>query len=298
MPTITGGLSMISQMLPNLPPSERKIAEYIIKNPKEAITCTANELGKRSSTSGAAVIRLCKSLGLKGFQELKLKIAGDLQKPFEEGYRDITPFETQESIIQKMTNNNIQTLRDTVEVLHPDELRKAVDALIQANTIHFFGIGASSIIAKDAQQKFLRINKNATAFTDTHLLATLIGNAKKDDVVFGISFSGETIEVANLLELAKQKGVKTISLTRYGISPVTEQADIRLYTSYSKEAVFRSGATSSRIAQLHVIDILFMCVATQAYEETIKSIDRTRDAIEFFKEKQYRKRVKTIQEES
>ncbi len=284
MSNMTGGLVMLNEMLPQLPPSEKKIASYILEHPQEALSLTASELGKRSATSSAAVIRLCKSLELKGLQDLKLRIAGDLQKKKTEGVRDIEPNESPISIIEKMTNNSIQTIGETAELLSIDELTKAVEILKKARTIHFFGLGASHIIAQDAQQKFLRINKFATAFTDMHLVATLIANAHEDDVIVGISFSGQTFEVAKILELANRKGVNTISLTKYGASVVSEQADIRLYTSTTLEPTFRSAATSSRIAQLHVIDILFMCVASQAYEKTVTYLDETREAVGFLRE--------------
>lgn len=287
MSSLTGGLTMLTEMLNKLPPSEMKLASYIINNPKEAITCTANELGEKSSTSGAAVIRLCKSLGLKGFQDLKLRVAGDLQKSKEDdvGYRDIRPLEKNEKVIEKMTNNSIQALRETSEILNLEELTKAVEALSKASVIHFFGVGASSIIATDAQQKFLRIHKNATAFADIHMVAMQVGNVQPGDVIVGISFSGETAEIIKILELANKRGATTISLTSFGANPVSDRADIKLCTSSSVEALFRSGATSSRLAQLHVIDILFMCVATQSYEESIQYIDQTRDAIDFITEK-------------
>ncbi len=272
-------------MLPLLPPSERKIAYYIIENPQEAISLTAIELGKRSSTSGAAVIRLCKSLNLKGFQDLKLRIAGDLQKTDEKGFRDIEPNEPLLSVIDKMTNNSVQTIRETAELLNTDELQSAVEVLRHARRIYFIGVGASSIISQDAQQKFLRIDKVAYTFADIHMAATQVANAGEEDVVVGISFSGETLEVAKVLRLAKQKKSKTISLTKYGSSIVTDQADIKLYTSATKEPAFRSGATSSRIAQLHVIDILFMCVASLQYDETVKHLDATRDAVTFLTQK-------------
>lgn len=277
-----GGLAMLSQMLPKLSPSERKIASYLLQNPSESVSLTANELGQISLTSSATVIRLCKSLDLKGFQELKLRIAGDVQKSNNLATRDIEPNESTFTIIEKMTNNSMQILKETAELINPNELTKAVDALLEAKNIHFFGVGASSIIAQDAQQKFLRINKNATSFSDTHMAATLVANAQLTDVVVGISFSGETLEVSKIIELAKKQGVKTISLTKYGALLVNSLADIRLYTSAASEPAFRSGATASRIAQLHVIDILFMCVASQRYDETINYLDRTREAINFF----------------
>lgn len=289
MTIATGGLVMLSEMLPKLPPSERKIASYILSKPEESISLTAKELGKRSETSSAAVIRLCKSLDLSGFQDLKLRIAGDLQKKDKPAFRDIEPDEPAFSIIEKVTTNTIQTIQETSELLSTQELARAVDAIRKAPAVHFFGVGASGIIAQDAQQKFLRINKSATAFTDLHVAGILVANAGKDDVVFGISFSGQTAEVAKLLELAAKKGVTTISLTRYGSSQVTEQADIRLYTSATREPSFRSGATASRIAQLHVIDILFMSVASQQYSDTVARIDETREAVNFLRGARHRK---------
>lgn len=281
MSSMNGGLVMLREMLTQLPPSEKKIAAYIINHPREALSLTAKEIGHQSSTSSAAVIRLCKSLNLKGLQELKLRVAGDLHKTTDHDYRDIEPDEALESIIDKMTSNSIKTIGETAEMLYIDELEKAVDLLKNAETVHFIGLGASHIIAQDAQQKFLRIDKTAYAFSDMHLAATLIANASKDDVVVAISFSGQTPEVAKVLEFAKQKGVHTISLTRYGNSIVASHADIKLYTSATREPTFRSGATSSRIGQLQVIDILFMGVASAQYDQTVQHLDATRDAVGF-----------------
>lgn len=280
--TTTGGIIILKEMLPKLPPSEKKIASYIIERPQEAISLTANELGKRSSTSGAAVIRLCKSLDLKGFQDLKIRIAGDLQKSDDFiGYQDIKPNESATSIIKKMTDNTTQTIRETAELLNINELQKAVDILLKSRRIHFIGVGASSIAAEDAQQKFQRIDKSAHAFKDMHMAATYVANASEEDVVVGISFSGETPEIAKLLHLANENNAHTISMTKYGKLPVSEEADINLFTSATSEPTFRSGATLSRIAQLQVIDILFMCVASTQYEDTVKHLGATRDAVDY-----------------
>lgn len=282
----TGGLRIIHALLPQLPASEKKIAEYILAQPEAVMDYTAGELGSLAGASGAAVIRLCKSLGVKGFQDLKVRIAGDLSTKVEQGYRDITPHDTIQSIVKKTTINSVQSISDTSELLQHEEIERAVSALSKARTIHFFGVGASHIIAMDAQQKFLRVNKGATAFTDVHIVATLIANAGADDVVVGISFSGETSEVINILSLAKKRGLTTISLTKQGLSSVSALTDISLHTSYTREAPFRSAATSSRLAQLYVIDTLFLAMASTKYDETVGYIDRTRRAIQFLKDKQ------------
>lgn len=285
MSHIKGGLIALKEMVHSLPPSEKKIANYILKNPEEAILLTAMALGEKSKTSSAAVMRLCKSLGFSGFQELKIRVAGDLQnKSSTLGYRDIEPNESYHDIIDKVTTNTMQTLKETADIMNVSEMKKAVHTLMKARSIVLIGFGASTIAARDAEQKFTRIDKNATFYSDVHMAATAIATKGKEDVIIGISFSGQTEEVVKLLKLAKGKQSKIISITKYGQLPITNIADINLYTSTSKEATFRSGATSSRIAQLHMIDILFMCLASEEYESTIKYLDETREAITFLNE--------------
>ncbi|MBP1948040.1 MurR/RpiR family transcriptional regulator [Virgibacillus litoralis] len=284
MSHVKGGLVILKEMVNSLPPSEKKIAEYILNNPEESILLTALMLGEKSQTSSAAVIRLCKSLGFNGFQELKIRVAGDLQAGSVKGYRDIERNEGFKDIIDKVTSNTIQTLKETVDIMSEKNLKKAVTALSNAKSIVFIGFGASYIAAKDAEQKFIRIDKNAQSFSDVHMAATAIANKGPDDVVVGISFSGSTKEVSKLLDLAQHKRSTTISITKYGNSLVSKFSDIQLHTSAAKEATFRSGATSSRIAQLHLIDILLMCLASEDYEETIHHLDETREAVSFLRE--------------
>ncbi|SFJ67407.1 MurR/RpiR family transcriptional regulator [Thermoflavimicrobium dichotomicum] len=280
----SGVLQRIESILSHLPSSEQKIAQYILDHPNEVIHLTAAQIGQVTQTSGAAVVRLCKSLKLNGLQDLKMRLAGDLVKPVKSGYRDVDLKEPVESIISKVTDNHIQCLKDTMEILDVDALKKAVTYLLEAKSIYLFGIGASGIIAQDAQHKFLRVNKNATAFSDVHVNAMILANALPTDVFFAISYSGETKEVVDLIALAKKYGLRTISLSKFGHHAVDEYSDVSLKISSSYEAKLRSAATVSRLAQLYVIDILFLSMASQEYEKTMQYIDSTRQAIQMIKD--------------
>lgn len=275
---ISGGLTIIKSMYDSLPPAEKKVAECIMNNPQQVVGCTVAELAKMSGTSDAAVIRLCKSLDFKGFSELKLRIAGDLQKPPEEQYFDIQPDEEVDELVDKISSNNIKAIRETMAVLNRGEIKRAVEAMKQSRHILFYGVGASYIIALDAQQKFMRINKNCSAYPDYHIAAVAAANATEHDVVFGISYSGETKEVAEVLQLAKNNAATIITLTKIGKPTISDLADIRLFTPASIESELRSAATASRIAQLNIIDILFHAVASDMYPEAITYLKRTREA--------------------
>lgn len=279
MSGLYGGLAILKEKVSILPDSERKAAMYILENPGEVIQLTVGELAEKSQTSKAAIIRMCRSLELKGFQDLRLRIAGDITSVGEEQSRDIRPNEATDSIIQKMTGNSVLAVRNTAAILDKSEVEKAAALMGEARSIRFFGIGSSMIIAKDAAQKLQRIKKNATAAADLHELAVQVATMEKYDVLFVVSFSGETKECQQALELGKEYGVKTISLTGSGSNSVSNIANIKLFVSPTKEAMLRSGATSSRIAMLHAMDILFMVIATRDYENIIQHIDETRAAI-------------------
>lgn len=286
MTHVKGGLTALREILESLPISERKVAKYILDDTDKAVLLTAKELGEKSQTSSTAVMRLCKSLGFSGLQELKVRVAADIQTNLDmTGYLDILPNEPYSDIINKMTANTIHTLKETADMMLISDIKAAVDSLRKATSVIFIGFGASFIAAQDGEQKLTRINKRVNCYPDVHMAATAIATKKATDVIVGISFTGETNEVIQLMQLAKARQVQTISITKYGHSTVAGLSDIRLYTSASKEATFRSGATSSRIGQLHMVDILYTCLVSTEYEQTIKKLDKTKQAIDFIQMK-------------
>src|SRR5690606_39049561 len=128
------------------------------------------------------------------------------------------------------TTNSMQAIKETASILNREELKKAVNIIRKARKIIFIGVGASGIVAQDAQQKFLRIDKNVYAFTDIHMAANQIANAGEQDVVIDISYSGDTMEIVRMLQLSKQRKIPTIGLIKYVNSKVAEEADIILFT--------------------------------------------------------------------
>ncbi|TCZ77411.1 MurR/RpiR family transcriptional regulator [Paenibacillus albiflavus] len=280
---MSGGLVRLREILDELTLSERKVAEYILNHPDEMIGMSVAQLAQQSGGSQAAVIRLCKSLGLKGYQELMIKVAVDLQKDVgSDSYQEFHPNDTIEQIIQSVSNNNIQSIRDTAKIIDPIRIQKAVNAIIQAKRIYFYGQGASNLIAIDAQHKFLRINKTCFAFADADLQVTSSVMLTPEDVAITVSYSGETPYMIECIKRANTSGATTISLTKYGNTTISQLADIPLYST-STENEIRSGATSSRITQLNIIDILYLGVASKQYSASLEYLEKSRDIIKKMK---------------
>ncbi|GAA3409021.1 MurR/RpiR family transcriptional regulator [Paenibacillus hodogayensis] len=277
---MNGGLVRIREMVQHVTPSERIIAEYILAHPEEMAHMSVADLAERSGGSQAAIIRLCKSLGLKSYMELKMKVVGDLQTavPESDEYREFSPNDPIEAIVQNVSHNNMQSIRDTMKILDIGHLQRAVEALGKASRIFFYGTGASNLIAQDAQQKFLRINKPSFTFTDPTVQLTAAVTAREDDVAVGISYSGETKPVIQSLLYANEAGATTISITKYGNTTLSEVAGIPLYIAATENEI-RSGAMASRITQLNLIDILYLSVASSNYGEAVEYLQRSRKVL-------------------
>lgn len=276
---MNGGLVSLKAMLDELKPSERKAAQFILDHPEEVVKLSVQKLAELSEVSDATVIRLARSLNMSGYQELKLRIAGDLTiGNNQEKYQEIGMDGSISSIIHSVSSNNMQSIQDTVSVLSPESVAEAAEALLKARKIDIYGVGASAVIGYDLRQKLHRINLWCEAYSDFHAQLTSAVNLSEQDVVFGISYSGQTEDIIQSIMEAKEQGAKVITLTKFGSNPVSELADIRLFTS-SVEKSIRTGAMASRIAQLNVIDIVFIAMASQRQDQVVPLLDKTRQAV-------------------
>ncbi|MGL4521011.1 MAG: MurR/RpiR family transcriptional regulator [Bacilli bacterium] len=278
-------ISRINGTISDLPISERRVAEYILSSPNDINKMTVHEVAEKSGSSSASVVRFCRSIGLSGFPDLKIRLSVDSVKPRSQGYFDVEKNEQAESVIDKLLSNTVEALRNTADYLNENVIQETVQLLDNAPIIYVYGVGASSIVAEDFAQKWMRLGKHVYHISDAHVLAMALSTAQENAVFFGISYSGETREVIELMQLAKEYGLKTIGLSRMGDNTVTQIADVSLHTTRAPEAEFRSAATSSRLAQLFIVDVLFYTYASSHYDFAMQQFAKSRQAIDVLKKK-------------
>lgn len=266
-------LHAISSHLEILPPQERRLGEYILEHSPEVIHLGITELANTCGISPSTVTRFCKTFHFRGFPDFKMKLAGELahQTP-EAQYQDIIAGNDLHKIVQAMEANHVASITDTTRLLDMNTLQRAIHALCQAGRVDLYGVATSSIIAQDFYQKLIRIGKNSTAFSDSHMQITSASGLRPGDVALAISYSGETPETIDALRCAKDSGAITISLTQYSSNTLASMADISLFSSSLEEGM-RRGDMASRIAQLHVVDILFTGMVSTEFEDFIPRLE-------------------------
>lgn len=270
--------SRIQEKLESLSKMERKTAECMAENQDKLIYASITELAELAGTSEATVTRVCTKLGYSGFQALKVSVARELVSQQEKIHEDLKADSPPEMIIDKIFSSAIHTLTMTRKALDGKAVAGSIDALCRARRIVIVGNGNSGAIALDAQHKFLRIGLDASAYTDDHMQMIAVVSMTKEDVLIAISHSGSSRDVAEAMQLAKEKGATVISITNNGISPVSKLADIRLYT-YSQETKYRTYAISSRMAELTIIDTLYTGVSLRLGDKAIQNFEALEKAL-------------------
>ncbi|MDR4945617.1 MurR/RpiR family transcriptional regulator [Neobacillus cucumis] len=268
----------IRSYYPRFSEKEKQIADYILKNPEKIVHGTINEVAEDLGVADATVFRFCKRIGFKGYQAMKIALASETIIPRKEIHEEITEEDNEQEITEKVFKSNIQTMENTLQLLDRVTIKKAVELISTADKVHFFGTGGSSIIAMDAFHKFVRTGVKAYAFTDSHFQLMAASQLTPRDLAVVISHSGTNSDTINILNVALENGAKTIGITSFPKSPISQKADVVLLTS-SEETKYRSEALASRIAQLSIIDVLYVNIMIKNKEVSQESLEKVRKAI-------------------
>ncbi|MCC0630658.1 MurR/RpiR family transcriptional regulator [Clostridioides sp. ES-S-0108-01] len=271
----------LKQIYEDLTEVDKKIADYILDNTETISKLSVSELASNSKTSTASIVRFSRKMGYSGFGDLKIEIAKDLiGKENDYTYVDENYDCNIDSVINKITNKNIETINQTRLLNEKDIIKEAVEQIIKAKNIYIFGVGGSALVALDLQMKLLRINKQAFTSLDSHTQLMVSSNVEKEDIAIAISYSGESKEVIKSIENAKLKGCKVICITKYSDNHLSKISDLKLVVP-NIEKRLREGAISSRIAMLTLIDIIYISIIQENLNEAEQKLLETRRILDY-----------------
>ncbi|GAA4607165.1 MurR/RpiR family transcriptional regulator [Actinoallomurus liliacearum] len=273
----------VRSLLPSLPPAEARVAQRVIDDPEAVANSTITELAQACGTSETTVIRFCRAIGFAGYPELRLTLATEAGRAQGvTGGRvvgsDISTDDTLQQVVEKISFADARAVEETANQLDIEALERVVAAIVDARRVDIYGVGASAFVALDFQQKLHRIGRTSYGWSDAHIMLTSAAVLEPGDVAVGISHTGTTVDTIDALNVAKRRGATTVALTNFPRSPIAEVADYVLTTA-ARETTFRSGATASRLAQLTVVDCIFVGVAQRTYEPTRQALEATREAV-------------------
>ena len=251
--------------------AERKVADFVLAQHTQVQFMSITQLADECGTAEATISRFCRSLKLKGFNAFKIELARHSVSGHQ---RQEHPTDTLQGRSLEVGRLATEAVHQTIELVEPRQVEKAVELIENAPHVMCIGSGGSMLMAQECAHLFSTVTGKFYPVSDSHMQMSAAATMRTDDIIILFSYSGATTGGLQILELAKERGIRTILVTRFNKSPAAKLADV-VQRCGSNEGPFQFGSVPAKVAQLVVVDVLF-----QEYyfrnrdkcEETIQNI--------------------------
>lgn len=236
--------------------AEKRVADYILQYPQKVLFQSITELAEACGVGDTSVFRFCRTMGVQGYQEFKMRLSlsmHELPSPDEQAQAEGASLS---ELVNHTLKRHVDALQETAALVEPTVLNEAVDVLVQAKRIVFFGVGASLTCAMKAANKFMRIEPKVSCQMDAHNQAMQAATLEKGDAAVVISYSGSTRDTLAVARLAKESGAKIVGITRFVKSPLSAYTDFVLLCATNEDPL-QGGSVGADICQSFLIDLLY-----------------------------------------
>lgn len=264
----------IRSRVSSLVPSERRVAQQILADPEAVMYQSVTQLATASQVGISTVVRFCQTVGLSGFQDLKLALARETVPGLRQIQGDVEDGDDAPEVLAKVLHAGSEALADAVRTISAPEFTDLVDMVSSAERVLFAAVGTSAPLAMDASYRLTTLGLQALAPSDVHVQHVTASKLTESDLCLAVSHTGSTHETLATVGEARRVGARTAALTSFDRSPLTELVDV-VVVAGSRETAFRVEAMASRLVHLTVLDALFVAVALKDPEAAQTALEST-----------------------
>jgi len=263
----SGALIRLRGVYPSLKTALQKVANLILRQPEMAIYASVNEVAAAAQVSEATVMRFCRTLGFKGFQDFKIALARELVMPPTKMQEEAGAGDDPAALVRGIFKLNASALEDTLEVLDLSQLQQAVQIFLTCRRLVIIGVNGSASAAQYAGLRFTPLGLDVHYFTESYQMLSAAAMLTGEDALLAISHSGSTREILDTVRVAKDNGARVIAITSNSLAPLTRIADLVLITS-GRELTFPRAGLASFLCQVTLSDSLFALLQQARPDET------------------------------
>lgn len=274
-------LQVLEEKMEDFTLAQRKVADYVLKNPAEVAFLTTEQLASNIGVSVASIMRLAYAVGYSGYAQFQKDLQEMLRK-------QVAPPNRLEENIKKIDKNKlliacaeiqIANINKTVTFLTDEAIDKALSLVFNAKRLYVIGVRGSHTIAHYLYEGMNRLGVDCQLLIpDTGRLQSVLAKMSPDDLVIAISLPRYARRTLEIVRVAKSKGAKLLSITDGYSSPLALVSDAFLPCAFES-----AGFHNSEIGALFVADFLVTSVAVkdmklakqhlEEIERVISSID-------------------------
>lgn len=218
----------IGDIAANGPKALAKFAQWTLDNYPEVAFHSVRGLAQMAGVNSNTVIRLAKSLGYAGYDDLRQDVQNTLRQTDPVSYSDragALRMRPSQDIFADFLESYQKNSSQLFEPASLDIIQASAKTLAQAPQVYTVGVRSCysvahylSYVGSMAFPSFQRAPSEPGAIMDQ------LSRATSQDVLVAISFSYYSTEVIRACEIAKTKGMKIIALTDKFSSPLAQSA--------------------------------------------------------------------------
>ncbi|WP_251867790.1 MurR/RpiR family transcriptional regulator [Enterococcus malodoratus] len=265
--------------------TEKRIADYILRNLTTIPAINVADLAKDTYTSHSSVIRLAKKMGYEGFRDFRVAVS---EVAHSELYRSNPvdanfPFLQQDStkeIAKKIADLTINTVQRTYAQLDDTVLDETANLLAKAERIFLFAQGDSQIRARSFQNKLVKINKFliiADEYADEDWNAASL--TSKDCAIF-ITYRARVPQYERMLKHFMNENISSILLTGNSRSNLIPLATQSLVFTQEEMDFLKVSTFSSQVAFEYILDTLFSLLYAKEFQRNLADLKQKNEWIE------------------
>lgn len=272
-------LLRIKNKYDSLPHALRKIADFLLEHHSDAAYMGITELASKSGVSEGTVTNFVRAMGYTGYHEFRICMARSGESVQDEPilYGEISLNDEPPVLIEKVFRNNMDAISKTLKIADPAAMDRVAGWIARAKRVDFYGQSSSALVAMNTANRLLRTGVRAYVSDDPHMQISSAALLGEGDVAIGISNTGRSPEIARALRLARDGGAHTVCITSHDDSPVADNAEVKLFTAVNRREMIED--LPSRIAQISLLDALYVCVTAKTKRKSMKNLHLVLDAL-------------------
>jgi RpiR family carbohydrate utilization transcriptional regulator len=271
-------LDRLSAMRGLLSPSEMRVADIVLEDPKAVPRKNLAALAAGAGVSEPTVLRFCRSLGLDGYAHFKIALAEALAAGGAAYvHREIGFDDTVAMVRSKVFQSSIGALAAVRDSLDDSIIEKAVERIRNARRLALLGVGLAHVVAADAQQKLMRLNITCEALPDTHMQTMSAATLTSEDVAIAFSYNGRVKDIVRAARAARDAGAFVIAVTRAD-SPLAREVDLLIPVD-TPEDTFLYAPMTTRLAHFAIVDLLATLVALSRGPAIVERLEHIKESL-------------------
>ncbi|WP_252089196.1 MurR/RpiR family transcriptional regulator [Pseudomonas sp. MWU13-3659] len=275
-------LRKLSQGLAELPPSLRKVADYILRHPLKAATLTIEEMAQATATSPAAVNRLAKALDLGGYSGMKSELVTTLQQmvsPVDKLRNELAQRPGGDFGLHEQIQSATSNLATTASNNQAEAFEAFISSLVGARKVYVLGFGNSVYLAGLAASTLVPFCQDACAISmegGNENAAYRLAAITEQDVLLAIALPRYSQDTLQLSRFAHERKATVLAITDSPASPLAPIARHVLYAPADHPVL-----TSSNIAVLALIEGLVAGVMARNKEAVKLATELTESVMSY-----------------